>query len=76
MTKSKVKLARTAEHEARFGDDIFDVDWGFFGFCGNVATCSYHHERVCLAVQVFDVESSEKDRGGGDHSLTQGQAFA
>jgi hypothetical protein len=71
-----LKFVRTAEHEARFRDDIFDVDGGFFRLCGDVAACGYHDERVRLAVQVFDVEPPEKDRGGGDNSLTQGQAFA
>ena len=52
------------------------MDGGFFCLCGDVAACGYHDERVGLAVQVFDVEPPEKDRGCGDNSLTQGQAFA
>ena len=63
----KVRLARTytAEHDARLRDDIFDVDRGFFSLCSDVAARSYHDERVCLAVQIFDVESPEKDCGSG-----------
>ena len=77
MVVRKVRwLARTAEHEARFRDDVFDMNWGFFGLCSDVAACSYHDKGVCFAVQVFDVEPPEKDRGRGDDALAQSQAFA
>jgi hypothetical protein len=52
------------------------MDRGFFRFCSDVAARRYHDKWVCLAVQVFDVESPEKDRGSGDDALTQCQAFA
>jgi hypothetical protein len=52
------------------------MDRGFLGLCGNITARSYHDKRLCLAVQVFDVESPEKDRGSCDDSLTQAQAFA
>ena len=67
---------RTAEHDTRLGDDVFDVDRGFFSLCSDVAAGSYHDKRIGLAVQVFDVESPEKDRGSGDDALPQSQAFA
>jgi hypothetical protein len=52
------------------------MDWGFFRLGGDVAARRHHDKRVCLAIQVFDVESPEKDRGSGDDALTQSQAFA
>jgi hypothetical protein len=73
--ESKLARTLTAEHEARLGDDVFDVDRGFFRLCSDVAARSYYDKRVCLAVQVFDIESPEKDRGSGDDALTQSQAF-
>ena len=74
----KVRLARTytAEHDTRVRDDIFDVDREFFSLCSDVAARSYHDERVCLAVQIFDMELPEKDCGSGDDTLMQSEAIA
>ena len=74
----KVRLARTytAEHDTRVRDDIFDVDREFFSLCSDVAARSYHDERVCLAVQIFDMELPEKDCGSGDDVLMQSEAIA
>ena len=67
---------RTAEHDARFGDDVLYVDRGFLRLRSDVAAGGYHDKRVCFAIQVLDVEPPEKDRRGRNDPLAQGQAFA
>ena len=60
---------RTAEHDARFGDDVLYVDRGFFCLRSDIAAGGYHDERVRLAIQVLDVESPEKDSRGRNDPL-------
>ena len=61
--------SRTAEHDARFGDDVLYVDRGFLCLCSDVAAGGYHDKRVRLAIQVLDVETPEKDRRGSNDPL-------
>lgn len=61
----------TMENRPRFRRNLLDVYRQLFRLRRNVAACSNDDERVCFAIQVFQVKPLEEDRRSSYDTLAE-----
>lgn len=66
----------TVKQHPSFHNDILYMDGSFFSFGRHITASSNNQERISLAIQIFEVESTKKHRGSCDHTLTKVQFLA
>lgn len=69
-------MTRTTEQRSGLGCDHFDGNRTLLRFGSDVTTRCDNEERICLRISVFEIESLEKDDGGCNDSLAEGNLSA